>query len=71
MHNKGYYAGIFTPPKSVRGLYLRDGLTYGQDIVFPGYFDCSDHILNVCLDLEALDPTLHHLEVVKITKKWP
>ena len=49
----------------VRGRFLRDGITYGQDIVFLGHFDLSDHVFNDGLVLEALHHTLDSLEITK------
>ena len=44
---------------------------FGQDIFFLGYFDCSDHVFNDGLVLEASDRTLHLVEIPKMTKNRP
>ena len=59
------------PPKLVRGRFLRDGPFFRQDIFFLGHFDCSDHVFNDGLVLEALDRTLHLVEIPKMTKNGP
>ena len=56
------------PTKMVRGRFLRDGPFFRQDIFFLDHFDCSDHVFNDGLVLEALDRTLHLVEIPKMTK---
>ena len=53
----------------VRGRFLRDGITYGQDIVFLDHFDCSDHVFNDGLVPEALNHTLDRIKITKGSQK--
>ena len=41
------------PLKTGRGRFLRDGITYGQDIVFLDYFDYSEAYSNVAWLIES------------------
>ena len=58
--------GIFLPsPKIASPADLRDGLFFGQDKFFYGYFGHDELVFSAGLMLKAPDRILHHPKVAE------